>query len=181
MQRLILADNKYCFLDRQFLQEQYDSGRLKGARVFGYLFQLENAGSPFDANTSMITNANGDITICQLLNIQSLEWIKFMSFLKIGMCYSFDVGILADVSGKFGTVPSIDKYYEEVMREEYEEQVLRKSNPMRPAEDVKKQFTWTISFAQPADDQFHATVPVDEGSDRSSYFFFRRRKEAPED
>ena len=126
-------------VDLNELKNMYYNGRLKGANVFSYLFNL-NENSPYDKSNYTI-----EINL-KYLCISSETWYKLYGFLRNGhLCESTNncfTNVHKDVyeaTIKLGGIPSYEDYYE--IQKNKQDLIY---NPMTPKEDYKKEYIWGV-------------------------------------
>ena len=135
VQYLIFTNNEKCVFNRDLLINHYKNGKLKGAEIFALLFKLKK--NNFN-NDEMIIDKNNNITLCKYLEISFSNWNIFMNFLKnreMPINTSYTISILDLISNKFGGIPSIDNYKENIYY-----------NPQNPKDDYKQKYTWKVDY-----------------------------------
>jgi hypothetical protein len=128
-------DGVKAYVDFDFLRQSYDKGFLKGSRVFGMLFCLEE-------NTNF-KKEEFNKNIFNDFHIRFSDWSKFLTFLKYGKLldnHIIDVKSLNELSNKFGFIVDLDKYCINSLQ--------IKNNPnkavVRPEDDIEGKYIWKI-------------------------------------
>lgn len=139
--------------------------RLIGATIFNRLFCLEddddeNAWGPNKLNV----DKDGHLTILSDYKITSKDWFNFTNFLQLGITDHYIVAYtpgltqseaykklflqslnsfyFEGVPAKFGPIPALDEYYENIKKIEEENRINK--NPITPEEDKDNLFLWDI-------------------------------------
>ena len=124
-------ETKLYLIDADDLKNMYNNGPLEGAKIFAYLFGIDD-NTPFKKDD---IDVEIDLTD---FNVNLKIWTSFYGFLRNGflsqpsMAYKED---LYEFVIAMGGVPSFEKYYKNIC-EIY--------NPMTPTQDVKNTYKWTI-------------------------------------
>ena len=101
-------------IDVDELKDMYLNGRLKGARVFAYLFGIDE-DTPFYKN-DIVTEVDLDY-----FNITYHNWLLVYGFLRTGYVtplldekrYNVNIEVCYETTLKLGGIPAFDIYYKE--------------------------------------------------------------------
>jgi hypothetical protein len=134
--------NSFCnktkvhLIDASELKNMYNDGPLEGAKVFAYLFGLEN-NTPFKKNEN---NIEIEIDLTDF-RVNYKTWIIFYGFLRNGFLSKSSMLYIEDVYEfviGMGGVPSFESYYKQISN------IPEIYNPMTPEEDIKCKYKWSI-------------------------------------
>lgn len=148
--------------------------RLVGATIFNRLFHLDY-GSPW-APTKMEVDDDGHLTILLQYHISAREWFHFTNFLQLGFTehyivsyspgltqsdaykklflQSLDRFYFEGVPAKFGPIPALDEYYEDIKKIEEEKKKIEEEeknkvnqNPVTPEQDEGLLYNWDVCMS----------------------------------
>ena len=121
--------NKRGCIDRSFLKNEYETGRLQGAHSFAELFQIRS-------NSRFKQDAKFHFDFIEW-EISIRDWDFLICFLKHGQLLHNriqDIEQLNTLCNKLGGIPSFDKYFAKI---------LQKENTIAdPSEDNCNEFDW---------------------------------------
>lgn len=181
LKKILFKQEKYLYVDCDYLKDSYENGRLKDATVFARLFNL--------IQDELFVWQEKDEYDLTHYDIYIEDWILFYSFIRTGYIpttYDQETNLknlnyCYDVSIKFGGIPEFEKYYNGFIYEPYpaienSEDDNSPYNPMTPNEDYKGLYIWRIcaSFTSINDNESVTTVI---SNDPITILYCRRLKE----
>lgn len=144
LKKVTFKNNKYLYVDCEYLKTSYENGRLQGASVFARLFDL--------IQDDLFVPQNKDEYDLTHYDIYIEDWILFYSFVRNGYIQTTydlnenlkDLNYCYDICIKFGGVPQFEKYYCEFFTDPRTENEINETvyNPMTPQEDIKNIYIW---------------------------------------
>lgn len=181
LKKLLFNQEKYLFVDWEYLKDSYQNGRLKGATVFARLFDIVEDDLFVLQNKEEYDLTHYDIYID--------DWMLFYSFIRNGYIpttYDQETNLKKlnycyDICIKFGGVPEFETYYNGFIYEPYTSVENSEDNypynPMNPSEDYKGLYNWRIcaTFTSIRDDESVTTII---STDPITILYCRRLKNA---
>ena len=194
MEKFICKDDVIVIISINFLKENII---VKDADILKMLFGIKEDHN--FGNFPLERDVDSNIMILKKLDIESIDWYQFLSFLKNGFPPSYSKEVFKDLMkrnffienlenlnqtcNKLGGIPYFDKFYNDFYNT-LDVEISSCRNPSEPSEDINNLFTWGLgktineSFAN----SYHA-YPSNEGwsitkhfSDDNNKYFWTRRK-----
>lgn len=133
------------------LKKMCETGNvLEDAHIFKYLFGFEVAGKCFKKSEEGFDfNA---------YNITFEDWNIFMKFIKFGVVGK-NIHRLMEICNKFGGIPAFDRRYRIDLDKDKKKDHNADYNPMKPKEDVRKLYIWSVCDSSSALASFHVNNP----------------------
>tara|TARA_Y100000768_G_scaffold225339_1_gene170133 strand:- start:35 stop:610 length:576 start_codon:yes stop_codon:yes gene_type:complete len=177
--KINFLNDKYLYEDTEFLKNQYNEGRLKGATVFARLFNIID-----DKIFKVENKLEFDLSF---YHIYLDDWVLLMSFIRNGYIpnyYIFDRNIKElnycyNTCIKLGGIPSFDNYYDSLLNSDVSLNVTDDQyvyNPLNPEQDIKGKFYWRVVTSLTTLRE-HETVTQLIIDQIPTYYFARRPKE----
>lgn len=178
--KIHFLNDKYMYVDKDYLVEEFNNGRLKDATVFARLFNIIE-----DDVFKVENKLDFDLSF---YDIYLEDWVLLMSFIRNGYIpnfYNFEKNIKElnycyNICIKLGGIPSFDKYYDSLLTSDTSFNTINEVdytyNPMTPEQDIKGEYYWRVvtSLTTLRD---HETVTQLIINQLPTYFFARRPKE----
>lgn len=177
--KIKFLNDRYIYADTEFLENQFNEGRLKDATVFARLFNIID-----DGKFKVENKLEYDLSF---YNIHLDDWVLFMSFIRNGYIpnyYTFDRNIKElnycyNTCIKLGGIPSFDKYYDSLLNYDTSLNSVEDEyayNPLNPEQDTKGEFYWRVVTSLTSLRE-HETVTQLIINQIPTYYFARRPKE----
>lgn len=177
--KIKFLNDKYIYVDTEFLKNEFNEGRLKDATVFARLFNIID-----DEKFKVENNLEFDLSF---YDIYLDDWVLLMSFIRNGYIpnyYTFDRNIKElnycyNTCIKLGGIPSFDNYYDSLLNSDVSSNLTDDEyvyNPLNPEQDIKGEFYWrVVTYLTTLRD--HETVTQLIINQIPTYYFARRPKE----
>jgi hypothetical protein len=122
------------YVNFDFLKQSYEKGILKGSKVFGMLFCLEE--------NSNFKKEEFNKNIFNDFHIRFSVWSLFLTFLKYGKLLDnskMDIKSLNELSNKLGFIVDLDKYCINSLQKNNQNKAI-----VRPEDDIESKYIWKI-------------------------------------
>jgi len=141
-------------IDFDFLKESYNNGLLKNANIFARFLGIYNYNNNNDNNFKETEFKNNSDKFLDL-GMTFHQWDNIILFLKYGSIKDEYLEKLMNATNILGGIPSFDKYYKErTQLIKKLENVLENYSPLKPEDDIKKKYQWSVIKPQQSIDEF---------------------------